>query len=124
PFRGTLLMCLGTLAAVRANGLHIPPSQPNILALLAGIVARVKCPTSAPDGAHAAGLRFCRAAVMQPDAAPLSFRGSCKPLALAMGFMTPCYSHLNVRAATPMKSAAQAASTSRLPPGMPCEVSA
>jgi hypothetical protein len=25
---------------------------------------------------------------MRPDAAPLSFRGSCKPLASAMGFMT------------------------------------
>ncbi len=25
---------------------------------------------------------------MQPDAVPLSFRGSCKPLAFAMGFMT------------------------------------
>ena len=70
--------------------------------LLAGNVAGVKClastdgfnplvRTHAPDGAHAAGLRSCRAAVMQPDAAPLSFRGSCKPLALAMGFMTIGY---------------------------------
>src|SRR5258708_6999722 len=44
--------------------------------------------THALGGAHAAGLRSCRAAVMPPDAAPLSFRGSCKPLALARGFMT------------------------------------
>src|SRR5258706_11993497 len=70
--------------------------------LLAGNVASVTClaspdgctpllRTHAPDGAHAAGLRSCRADVMQPDAAPLSFRGSCKPLALAMGFMTDQY---------------------------------
>src|SRR5258707_2719154 len=74
------------------------PTEPG--GLLAGNVASVQClaspdgvtpllRTHAPEGAHAAGLRSCRAAVMQPDAAPLSFRGSCKPLALAMGFMTP-----------------------------------
>jgi hypothetical protein len=56
--------------------------------LLAGNVASGKCLTYAADAAHAAGLRSRRADVMQPDAAPLSFRGSCKPLALAMGFMT------------------------------------
>src|SRR5258708_14010524 len=44
--------------------------------------------THAPGGAHAAGLRSCRADVMPPDAAPLSFRGSCNPLAKARGFMT------------------------------------
>src|SRR5258706_2965952 len=72
--------------------------------LLAGNVASVKClaspdgftplvRTHAPDGAHAAGLRACPAAVMQPDTEPLSFRGSCKPLALAMGFMTAHLDH-------------------------------
>ena len=43
----------------------------------------------ASDEAHAAGGRPCRAEVMQPDAAALSFRASCKPLPLGMGFMTP-----------------------------------
>jgi hypothetical protein len=65
------------------------PCQPNIPALLAGIVASVTWWTDASDTAHAAGVRLCRAAVRQPDAAPWSFRASCKPLAVAMGFMTP-----------------------------------
>ena len=57
------------------------PSQPNMPALWAEIVAHVKWLTDAPDGAHAAGVRLCRADVMRPHAAASSFQASCKPLA-------------------------------------------
>src|SRR5260221_2914488 len=56
--------------------------------LLAGNGASVKCLTYAPDGASAAGLRFCRASVIRPHAATSSFRVSCKPPASAVGQMT------------------------------------
>src|SRR5262249_28813913 len=63
---------------------------------LAGTVARVKGPTStdgfhsllrshAPAGAPAAGVRLCRAALMQPHVAAWSFRARCKPLAKSQG---------------------------------------
>jgi hypothetical protein len=41
--------------------------------------------TYASDAAHAAALRCCRAYVIRPDAAPWSFRASCKPLPSGMG---------------------------------------
>src|SRR5215831_14887801 len=84
-YDGTLLVCFGTRAAVRANGWHRAPPQPNIPALLAESVASVNWWTDAPDGACAAGLRRCRAAVLRPDAAAVSLRASGKPLPSGMG---------------------------------------